>query len=119
MRLIDLDALMKFPIRANHYDRENGSEEFIYGVETVLDYAQALPPAYIYPKWIRVKDRMPPEYYDHKANCSTSDLVLVVVNLNSGKRFVSDDVTIDGKWYIHEDSVTHWMPMPELPKEGL
>ena len=43
MRLIDLDDLMKFPIRWNHYDKENGSEEFIYGVENVLDYAQALP----------------------------------------------------------------------------
>ena len=28
MRLIDADALMKYPRRINHYDKENGNEEF-------------------------------------------------------------------------------------------
>lgn len=117
MRPIDLDALLQFPIRANHYDRENGSEEFVFGVESVLDYAENLPPAYVEQKWTSVKDKMPPEYYDYKANCSTSDLVLVAVVLGDGNQFVCDDMVVDGKWYIHEDNVTHWMPMPGLPKE--
>lgn len=43
MRLIDVDDLMKFPIRIDHYDKEHGNEHFVYGVETVLEYAQNLP----------------------------------------------------------------------------
>ena len=41
--LISREALMQFPIRWNHYDEENGSKEFISGIETVLEYAQNLP----------------------------------------------------------------------------
>ena len=44
MILISLDELMKFPIRINHYDKKNGSEDFVLGVEAVLDYAQNLTP---------------------------------------------------------------------------
>lgn len=43
MRLIDLDELLKFPIRLDHYDKENGDEHFAYGVEAVLEYAENLP----------------------------------------------------------------------------
>lgn len=43
MLLIDLNALSQFPIRADHYDTENGSVEFISGVETVIEYAEDLP----------------------------------------------------------------------------
>ena len=42
-RLIRLSDLMKFPIRIDHYDKENGNEHFVYGVETVLEYAENLP----------------------------------------------------------------------------
>lgn len=44
-RLIDLDELLKFPIRIDHYDKENGNEHFVYGVESVLEYAEHLPAA--------------------------------------------------------------------------
>ena len=43
MRFINLDELLKFPIRKNNYDKEHGNENFIYGVECVLDYAEELP----------------------------------------------------------------------------
>lgn len=41
--LISREALMQFPIRIDHYDRVHGSEEFVLGIETVLEYAQNLP----------------------------------------------------------------------------
>lgn len=41
--LISRAALMKFPIRIDHYDKVNGNEHFVYGVETVLEYAECLP----------------------------------------------------------------------------
>jgi hypothetical protein len=40
---IRLSDLMKFPIRIDHYDKEHGNEHFVYGVETVLEYAENLP----------------------------------------------------------------------------
>lgn len=43
MRLIDLDELLKFPIRLDKYDKKNGNEHFVFGIETVLEYAGNLP----------------------------------------------------------------------------
>ena len=43
MKLINLEDLMKFPIRLDHYDKEHGNENYVYGVEAVLEYAQHLP----------------------------------------------------------------------------
>lgn len=46
---IKLEELMKFPIRRNHYDKEHGNEDFICGIETVLEYAENLPAADVAP----------------------------------------------------------------------
>ena len=48
-KYINLEELMKFPIRHNHYDKEHGSKDFIYGIETVLEYAENLPAADVAP----------------------------------------------------------------------
>ena len=40
---IDREELMKFPIRLDHYDKEHGDVNFIYGIETALEYAANLP----------------------------------------------------------------------------
>ena len=48
-KYINLEDLMKFPIRQNHYDKEHGSKDFIYGIETVLEYAENLPTAAVAP----------------------------------------------------------------------
>lgn len=42
-RLISLDKLKEYPIRLDHYDKEHGSKQFVYGVESVLEYADYLP----------------------------------------------------------------------------
>ena len=58
-KYINLEELMKFPIRRNHYDKEHGNEDFIYGIETVLEYAENLPAADVTPvrhgRWIHEK----------------------------------------------------------------
>ena len=41
--LISRSELLKFPIRRDHYDRENGNEHFINGIETVMEYVENLP----------------------------------------------------------------------------
>ena len=43
MRLIDADALLKFPIRLTKYDKKNGNKHFVFGIESVLEYAEYLP----------------------------------------------------------------------------
>ena len=48
-KYINLEELMKFPIRRNHYDKEHGNEHFICGIETVLEYAENLPAADVAP----------------------------------------------------------------------
>ena len=42
---IEREALMNFPIRIDHYDKEHGNEHFVLGIETVLEYAENLPAA--------------------------------------------------------------------------
>ena len=74
---------------------------------------------------ISVKDRLPEEHekeselmgYRHYI---ASDLVVVTVANSDGKRFVSDDITVNGEWVNYPFpmfDVTHWMPLPEPPKE--
>ena len=55
---IDREALMKFPIRRDHCDKEHANEHFINGIETVMEYAENLPTADVEPvrhgRWICV-----------------------------------------------------------------
>ena len=46
---IERAELMKFPIRIDHYDKEHGNVNFVYGVETVLEYAKNIPAADVAP----------------------------------------------------------------------
>lgn len=48
-KYVSLESLMEFPIRRNHYDREHGNEDFINGIESVLEYAEHLPAANVEP----------------------------------------------------------------------
>lgn len=53
---IEKEALRQFLIRKDHYDKENGDEHFIFGIETVLEYAENLPAADVAPvvhgRWV-------------------------------------------------------------------
>lgn len=73
MRVIDLDELLKFPIRLDHYDKENGNEHFVYGVESVLEYAENLPVVEAEPvrhgHWI-FREEATPEYLPWDMWCS-------------------------------------------------
>lgn len=73
-RLINADALMKFLIRIDHYDKEHGSEDFVLGIETVLEYAEHLPAVDAVPVvhgcWHRVSK------YDPEANVQCSKCLM-------------------------------------------
>jgi hypothetical protein len=65
-------------------------------------------------EWISVADRLPTPFVT----------VIVHMPLESPMPTVSwGFITGDGNWYCNyfnrdEDEVTHWMPLPEPPKEG-
>lgn len=43
MRPIDADKILSdFPIRYDHCDKENGSEDFVWGIETVMEYIDCI-----------------------------------------------------------------------------
>lgn len=44
MKYVSEEAILKYPIRRAHYDREHGNEHFINGIESVMEYIQGLPP---------------------------------------------------------------------------
>lgn len=49
---IEREKLMAYPIRIDHYDKENGNLDFVLGIESVLEYAQYLPTVEV----VRCKD---------------------------------------------------------------
>lgn len=67
---IEREALMKFPIRSDHCDKEHANEHFICGIETVLEYAESLPTADVAPvvhgRWIFTKRHL--WYKDENGN---------------------------------------------------
>ena len=53
---INREAIMKFPIRKDHCDKEHANEHFINGIESVLEYVENLPAVDVAPvrhwRWI-------------------------------------------------------------------
>lgn len=121
---IDREELMKFPIRRDHYDKEHGNEHFIYGIETVLEYAENLPAADVAPVvWIPVTDRLPEA--GTRSN-GWGDVTVIATNGKFVRPLIYERAIVRGKvvwrWKwpwdrIYDGNpVTHWMPLPEPPK---
>ena len=111
-KYIKLEELMKFPIRRNHYDKEHGSEDFIYGIETVLEYAENLQTTDIVQEWISADDRLP----------ENGGYVVCIAKRNPFSRFMPMVARIEKNGWVNPitdqyiSEVTHWMPMPHPPK---
>lgn len=117
----------------------NGNEELFITVDTLWEICQYV----IYTwcgtcepnEWIKCSDEMPEEQETIFAKfkgtdkwspamfSQSSEDVRVVIVFADGTRRVSHSHTIDGKWECEKSplkrTVTHWMPNPKLPKEGL
>ena len=123
-KYIKIEELMRFPIRRNHYDKEHGSKDFIYGIETVLEYAENLQTTDVVQEWISVKEHLPQENEPVGTLCET-----VQVLLNNGKVSVGwcnrrtklwwhmeyDEDYFTSNDYDHTPVVA-WMPLSEPPK---
>lgn len=53
--------------------------------------------------WVSVKDRLPKE--KEHVLIWIKDLCIII------------DWIVNGKWVVTDEIVTHWMPLPEPPKE--
>ena len=58
-KYIKLEELMKFPIRRNYYNKVHGND-FVSGIEMVLEYAKNIPAADVAPvrhgRWIDARE---------------------------------------------------------------
>lgn len=108
---IDREELMKFPIRRNHYDKEHGNEDFICGIETVLEYAENLQTTDIIQEWISVDDRLPEQGERVLATDGGFVGELYVNSRCQWQRYNVNDhslmMSLDILW---------WMPLPLPPK---
>ena len=75
------------------------------------------------PRWIPVDERLP-EIAEHRGKYDVSVRVLCACLQKSGRRMVKEGYfeIFDGKYFDWRipgtiDKVTHWIPMPEAPKE--
>lgn len=116
---IERGALMKFPIRRDHYDRKNGNKHFINGIESVLEYAENLPAADVAPvvHWVLADEKLPPEgqdvlcwyeYFRYGA-------------FNRMYQTYGIGFQFNGNWggevaNGRSAKVLAWMPLPEPPK---
>jgi hypothetical protein len=57
-RQIDLDQLMKYPLRrgSEHCDGKNADPRFLNGVESILEWAQTLPTLTQPNEWVSVEE---------------------------------------------------------------
>lgn len=60
-------------------------------------------------KWIPVTERLPE---------NNTRNVVCYINPIDGEKTVSSDVFWKERWVRFGEYVTHWMPLPEPPKEG-
>lgn len=101
MKLIDLDQLLKYPLRRESAlcDEEHADPHFLNGVESVLEWAQTLPTLTPPNEWISVEDRLP----------EPGDLIVYADNTVWGYQY--GICRVCGK----EKAFDYWMPLQDLP----
>lgn len=112
MKLIDADALIK------RYDETHEGEPG--NARKLIEEAQTVG------GWISVKERLPEleiieEYFDKvDKNTHSYKLSKDVLVFTSSDGIVIDKLENDGDGasWVNDIEVTHWMPLPEPPKDG-
>ena len=108
MRLIDADAFDKMLVDAQAECKSNGGN-FRFGVlSNVRENLRMMPTVEQERRWIPVSERLPDGEYD-------------VLLIGDGKGYAIAYYS-GGTWYDyhhnHLKGFTHWMPLPQPPKEG-
>lgn len=88
--------------------------------EDTLHVLDTLPAVDAGPKWISVKDRLP-ELIPCNAGTAYSEAVIVWTTGRKAMVAVWDGIDFlcaADYWEAWGERITHWMPLPEPPKEG-
>ena len=112
-RQIDLDQLMKYPLRrgSEHCDEKNADPRFLNGVESILEWAQTLPTLTPPNEWVSVEDELPARdgiylVYTTRGSVTTAHFY--------AEKIFRDDYKRKASWQGNRN-VTHWMPLPAPP----
>lgn len=110
MRLIDADVLLEqMKHRRDYVGRPSDPVCLVEDAPTVSG-------------WVSVKDRMPEERHGRFEGEMESDFVLCCAK-SEEETFIDMGYTVNGEWECESGypkdycEVTHWMPLPEPPKE--
>lgn len=106
----------------------DGHSDWGFGRENVRDVIRGVPTADVAPEgWISVKDKLPePEQDVLVIAHGWSDRLLYIGSYQrmeaetswlTGVTSKASDWSLWGWSYLREPEVTHWMPLPEPPKE--
>lgn len=130
MRLIDADALKR-----ELFDDYERNDMFYpeYHYEALRIFSNMINAQPTIGNWISVKDRVPEEHdslftnHPHLSKYmwdKESDDVIVYATFPDGTGRVTEGRLRDGKWNTKisqtlETVITHWMPLPEGPKEAI
>lgn len=120
-RPIDLDQLMKYPLRRESAlcDEEHADPHFLNGVESVLEWAQTLPTLTPPNEWISVDERLPDEELNQIKRLFPGENEVEVLVMIEGA-YIATTLYWDGEKFYDETStyeVTHWMPLPAPPEK--
>lgn len=91
-------AIMEFPIRKDHCDKERANEHFIFGIESVLEYVENLPAADVAPvvhgRWIEKMAPYGGRYFEC-SNCGAHENIHTAIKgyycWRCGARMDGDD----------------------------
>ena len=109
----------EYPTASGNFDE--------YASHDVPNVLRNMPAADVQPvnQWISVKDRLPEAVEeDVNGKIAFSKSVLVYLVYDNGFTYITNDrFRVDSKSWLHEIpgegcKVTHWMPLPEPPKDG-
>lgn len=110
---IEREALLKFI--ENGINNPDRKEAFGYDAVEILEKVQYMPAADVAPvrRWIPCSERLP-EKNDQWVLCLCVSGAIEVLKFDY--TMWNWDAQYPGRCYM-ENYVTHWMPIPQLPKE--
>lgn len=100
-RQIDLDQLLKYPLRRESAlcDEEHADPHFLNGVESILEWAQTLPTLTQQNEWVSVEERLP----------EPGDLIVYADNTVWGYQYGICRVCGE------EKAFDYWIPLQDPP----
>lgn len=115
MRLIDADALIPTEVHTVVVlkDGREQLESVLYAEQ--VDDAPTVEPA---SPWHRVEEP-PKEYGNYLAVVNGEVMEVTYSDISMRDDWNWSTCDAEGFVWIRSESVTHWMPMPEPPKEGV